>query len=435
MQNKNTNVRRVKILLLGYNDNELEGHVFSHYQNLPQDKFEKRLVVLASLGKRKDYAFFYRVTKKILRIKFKLYRICNMFREIVMCHSLIICNKKREEFHFYNSEGSNIKAKEILNKNSGFIPDVIGIYWTAGFLNAKIIRDLYDLTGANILFFLVDEAHLTGGCHYPNECKGYLYGCHSCPALLKGRKLAEIQMASKIKYWKSMPKIICGVKSDCQLAQQSPLFQDAYFIPFITVPNVTITDYQEARRKWSIATNLFVILLGANSIDDKRKGMKYAVEAINKFAEKKNNLCLFLLGNQSSTTIQNLGIKSNIKVISPGFLSLKELFLAFCASDCHISPSIADSGPMMVNYSIACGTPVIAFSIGIACDIVLHKETGYIAQYKNSMDIVVGLDWYYQLDAKNKDKIRQKCISLMSELKMQKTYYDMLYNYVINGKI
>lgn len=28
MQNKNTNVRRVKILLLGYNDNELEGHVF-----------------------------------------------------------------------------------------------------------------------------------------------------------------------------------------------------------------------------------------------------------------------------------------------------------------------------------------------------------------------------------------------------------------------
>lgn len=64
MQNKNTNVRRVKILLLGYNDNELEGHVFSHYQNLPQDKFEKRLVVLASLGKRKDYAFFIVLPKK-----------------------------------------------------------------------------------------------------------------------------------------------------------------------------------------------------------------------------------------------------------------------------------------------------------------------------------------------------------------------------------
>ena len=174
--------------------------------------------------------------------------------------------------------------------------------------------------------------------------------------------------------------------------------------------------------------------MGANSLDDTRKGLKYAIEAINKFAEYKSNLSLFLLGNQTSLMIQRLGISPSISIISPGFLSLDDLFMAYCASDCHISSSVADSGPMMVNYSIACGAPVVSFNVGVARDIVLHKETGYIARYKDSEDLVRGLDWMYQLDVCSKIKMKRRCLSLMEELKKQKPYYDVLYDYIIDNR-
>lgn len=434
MEDKVTN-KKVKILLLGFNDNLLKGHVLSHYKMIPDETFDKRLVVHTSLEKKQDYAFHVRsksVWGKIWdRINIKLTSLKNMVR----CRSFIWVNKKRLEFCFLGFDKKcNVTAQEILDKNPGFVPDVIALYWTASFLNSKIIRDLYDLTGARMLFALVDEAYLTGGCHYPNDCEGYLHGCHNCPALSMGKKVAERQMADKLKYWKGIPKIVYGVRSDCLVAQKSPIFKDAITIAKVSVPQVTITDKHTARGKWGINANNFVMLLGANDIREVRKGFKYAVEAINKLAETKDNLCLFLLGHKKNDFISKLSISEKVKVIAPGFLSLDDLFMAYCASDCHISPSIADSGPMMINYSIACGVPVVAFNIGVARDLVLHKETGYIANYKDSDDIANGLDWLYRQDEETRNEIRRKCLALMNGLKGQRPYYDDVYDMILSER-
>lgn len=435
MQNKKSD-RRIKILLLGYNDNPLGGHVLSHYKTLPDDKFDKRIVVHTSLGERKDYAFH--VQSKSVWTKFRkrfdidIRLAC--VRNIIRYRSFIQINKKRPEFCFLGFDRQcNVTAQDILDKNPDFIPDVIALFWTATFLNPKIIRDLYELTKAKMLFAFVDEAYLTGGCHYPNECMGYLHRCYNCPALSKGKKVAEFQMADKLNYWEGMPKIVYGVKSDCLLAKNSPIFKDAITIAKVAVPEVTITDKNIARSKWAIDANSFVVLLGANNVSDIRKGVKYAVDAINKIAEKRDNLCVFLLGHKKNHTLNKFGIKPNVKIITPGFLSLNDLFIAYCASDCHISPSLADSGPMMVNYSIACGIPVVSYNIGVARDIVIHKETGYIAKYKDCDDLAKGLDWLYKLDEDSKEKMRQRCFTLMAGLKKQRPYYDVLYDYIVNG--
>lgn len=430
----NTSDKKVKILLLGYNDNPLKGHVLSHYQELPEDKFDKRMVVAFSLDEKKDYAFHVQSKSVWAKIWKKFDIRLTRIKNIIRYRSFIQINKKRPEFCFLGFDRQcNVTAKEILDKNPDFVPDVIALFWTATFLNPKIIRDLHDITGAKILFVFVDEAYLTGGCHYPNDCEGYLYGCHKCPALSIGKNVAELQMADKLKYWEGIPKIVYGVKSDCILAKKTPVFKDAITIALIAVPNVTITDRSTARRKWGIDANSFVMLLGANDLRDTRKGIKYAIKAINKLAEEKDNLCVFILGHKKNHTINKLGIKSNVKIIAPGFLSLNDLFIAYCASDCHISPSLADSGPMMVNYSIACGTPVVSYNIGVARDIVLHKETGYIAKYKDSNDIANGLNWLYQLDENSKETMRKNCLALMEELKKQRPYYDDVYDYVVKG--
>lgn len=433
MKNKTVD-KRVKILMLGINDNTLKGHVLSHYKMLPDEKFDKRMVVKTSLGEKKDYAFHVKSMSIWSRIWNKIDIKLTPLKNTIKYHSIVLTDKNKSEYCFLSFDKQcDVNAQDILDKNPGFVPDVIALYWTATFLNPKIIRDLHDITGAKILFVFVDEAYLTGGCHYPNDCNGYLNGCRNCPALSMGKKVAENQIADKLKYWENMPKFVYGVKSDCILAKKSPVFKDAVAIAKVSVPEVTITDKHTARVKWGICENNFVMLLGANDLRDTRKGIKYAIKAINKFAEKRDNLCVFILGHKKNHTINKLGINSNVKIIAPGFLSLNDLFIAYCASDCHISPSLADSGPMMVNYSIACGTPVVSYNIGVARDIVLHKETGYIAKYKDSNDIANGLNWIYQLDENSKETMRKNCLALMEELKKQRPYYDEVYDYIVNG--
>jgi glycosyltransferase involved in cell wall biosynthesis len=50
---------------------------------------------------------------------------------------------------------------------------------------------------------------------------------------------------------------------------------------------------------------------------------------------------------------------------------------AYQSADLFVSTSIQDSGPMMVNESIMCGTPVVAFEVGVVPDLVKDGVSGY----------------------------------------------------------
>ena len=64
---------------------------------------------------------------------------------------------------------------------------------------------------------------------------------------------------------------------------------------------------------------------------------------------------------------------------------------------------------MMVNYSMACGRPVIAFPVGIAQDLIVHKETGWMAEMRNTEDFAMGLDYFYQMDSISFSLIEENC--------------------------
>jgi len=56
-----------------------------------------------------------------------------------------------------------------------------------------------------------------------------------------------------------------------------------------------------------------------------------------------------------------------------------------------LCPSIEDSGPLMINESIMCGTPVVSFDMGVAPDLVHTGKTGYRATLKDSEDLARGI--------------------------------------------
>ena len=58
------------------------------------------------------------------------------------------------------------------------------------------------------------------------------------------------------------------------------------------------------------------------------------------------------------------------------------------------SPSVDDFGPMMVNEAFMCATPIVAFNIGVARDLIKSEKTGYLAKKYDADDFASGLAQY-----------------------------------------
>ena len=152
--------------------------------------------------------------------------------------------------------------------------------------------------------------------------------------------------------------------------------------------------------------------IGALSLANERKGFKYLLESLRIFVENiDEEVYAIVPGNM----VDFIAVK-HINFIYPGMLDMDGLCKAYIASDVYISPSIADAGPMMVKYSIACGTPVVAFPIGYALDFVKHKETGYLAKYMDTEDMAEGILFFYHNRYKQ-EQFYANCLNLMYSLR------------------
>lgn len=424
--------RKVKILLLGHNDTKQQGHIFSIWKQLPPILYDSRLVVLSSYENKDGYESFFDCTNLIGKIKFFIHKKLQQFSLAIRVGSFIKLHNEAYSEHFFSYRSRNlISAKDILKKCQGFTPDVIYLGWSSTLVSAKAIRDLYELTHAEMVFNFVDQQHLSGGCHYPVECEGYVTSCSCCPVFESGNKVAELQLKEAVRYLSDMPKIVSSTASDRKLINKSPLFNNARFLPSsVVVPTVTTYSKEESRTRFNIDENEFVIMFGAQNINTLRKGIYYTIEGVNKIAHKYGDICLLILGESDNCKVILERLDSRIHVVTPGFIKRDDLFKAYCASDCYLSTTIADSGPMMVNYSIALGCPVVSFNIGIAQDLIIHKETGYIAEYKNIDSVADGLEYIKLLSERDKQVMHDKCVKLMDGMGKRKGKFESLYELV-----
>ena len=67
--------------------------------------------------------------------------------------------------------------------------------------------------------------------------------------------------------------------------------------------------------------------------------------------------------------------------------------MLYSAVDVFVTPSLADNFPNTIVESMACGTPVVGFNVGGIPDLIKHKVTGYLAEYKNANDLSAGIEW------------------------------------------
>jgi glycosyltransferase involved in cell wall biosynthesis len=168
---------------------------------------------------------------------------------------------------------------------------------------------------------------------------------------------------------------------------------------------------EAARRRFDLPPGRKIVFFGAQSLKDRRKGLSYLAEALHRVRNRREidpDSVMLITSGRERDVWEYLGDGFPHRHL--GFLDDEiTLAAAYQAADLFVCPSIEDSGPMMINEAIMCGTPVVSFAMGVAQDLVHTGKTGYRAELRNSEDLAHGMATILKLDAAGSAAMSQQC--------------------------
>ena len=204
-------------------------------------------------------------------------------------------------------------------------------------------------------------------------------------------------------------------------------------LPIYHIPNGIDTnayqplDKEKCRDILGIPVNKKVLIFGAEKLNDSRKGADLLIEALKSLPESlKAEILLLILGNHGQKIANLVGIPTLIL----GYVTSDLLkSIAYSAADLFIFPTRADNLPLVLQESLACGTPIVSFKIGGVPDLVRPEITGYLAHPEDPQDFCNGI---IQLltDDRLRQKMRENCRAIAINeysLELQAQRYIQLY--------
>jgi glycosyltransferase involved in cell wall biosynthesis len=327
-------------------------------------------------------------------------------------------------FHELREQKSFYSVKSLL-KSAGIKPDVILVLFAGHFVNTKDIYELNKLTKVPVFWLMYDMAPLTGGCHYAWDCKGYQNSCGNCPGLLSGDPLDISHtniLNKKIFIDKTDIHLITASEWQHRQAVSSLLFRNKPIDKILLSVDPAIFkpgNRNELRARMNIPVDKKVIFFGSVYLSHKRKGMYYLLESLKILKEKLvdnelgSKILLLVAGREIDEIAESLPFQYQYM----GYLdNTYGIASAFQTADLFLCPSIEDSGPQMINQSIMCGTPVVAFEMGVSLDLVITGQTGYRARLKDQNDLAEGIYNILSQDENSYSELSGNCRKLALEL-------------------
>ena len=307
--------------------------------------------------------------------------------------------------------------------------DVIYIHWTGlGYLSIQGLARILDLNKPTYIF-MHDMWFITGGCHHSFECNLYKSYCSKCPNIgnKQLRSISAITYNLKQKYLTKYKNLNIVTPSnwlaDC--VRQSALFKSNNIK---VIPNLIDThtfkpvEKQIAKEILNLPRDKKIILFGANGgKSDKFKGWDYLVSAISQI--DRNDVIIALFGGNVCEEDEK---QLKYPIYSFGYLYDEySTMLLYNASDVFVIPSLAENFPNTIVESLSCGTPVAGFNVGGIPDLILHQQTGYLAQYKDANDLRNGINWIFNHNNLfDKDKLHNYIIEKYSYVKIVSQHMD-----------
>jgi glycosyltransferase involved in cell wall biosynthesis len=143
-------------------------------------------------------------------------------------------------------------------------------------------------------------------------------------------------------------------------------------------------DREEARQRLNLPRDKILLLFIAHrGTQNTSKGGGYFEEILARLADA--NVCLVSIGGEA-------GEDAGDSIISVPYVAAPhELALYYSAADLFVYPSIHDNCPLVVLEAMACQIPVVSFRTGGIPEIVVHGETGFLAERGDIPHFVQGI--------------------------------------------
>ncbi|WP_420420234.1 glycosyltransferase [Pacificispira sp.] len=280
-------------------------------------------------------------------------------------------------------------------------PDIVHLQWTGGgFLPVEAVEDI----DVPVVWTMRDMWPFTGGCHYTSGCSRYAVGCGRCPQLrsddpedlshgIARRKARALQRSNlwlvPISDWLA------------DRARESRVLTDGLFAEerIKVIPNGIDTgqfypiDRAVARRQMGLpGEGRYILFSALNALSDERKGFAHLVAALNQLRSSGEGRApeLLIAGDVPPDRLPKL----DVPVRFLGTIDDNDrLRLAYAAADVVVAPSLQEAFGKVHVEAMACGTPVVAYASGGPKEIVVHRETGYLARPFEEADLAAGIDW------------------------------------------
>lgn len=246
------------------------------------------------------------------------------------------------------------------------------------------------------VFTLHDMWSFTGHCAYSYDCDRWEIGCGKCPYLETYPAIYRdsTSLEWKLKNWVYSKSNLTIITLSNWLTEQSKTSMLNRF-PIYHIPNGIDTnayqplDRQLCKAVLDIPSNKRVLLFGADSLKDQRKGGDLLLKTLQQLPQfLKSETVLLTFGNGSETITSELGMRT----INLGYINSDRLkSIAYSAADLFVFPTRADNLPLVLQESMACGTPMVSFDIGGVPDLVRHMVTGYLAKPEDVKDFCKGI--------------------------------------------
>jgi len=311
--------------------------------------------------------------------------------------------------------------------------DIIHLHWiNQGFLSLNGIQKILS-SGKPVVWTMHDIWPATAICHYSRGCCRYQNKCESCP-LLPRRSVSDLSAV----VWRRKNEILrkyhisfvaCSRWLEGE-AKKSALLKGQRVTNIPNPINSHVfcpSDKQQAREALGLPLDKHVILFVSQRVTDKRKGLDYLVEAVNRMAVQdsslKDNTAIAVLGGHSEEVADLLPLP----VFPLGYVSDEsKIVKVYNAADVFVLPSLEDNLPNTIMEAMACGVPCVGFNIGGIPEMIGHLKSGYVAKAADADDLARGIKWVLVFKGEELSKeARRKVLNSYSQQSVAIKYIEL----------
>jgi glycosyltransferase involved in cell wall biosynthesis len=286
---------------------------------------------------------------------------------------------------------------------------------------------------------LHDMWSFTGHCAYSYDCDRWKTGCGQCPYpdRYPAIRRDNTHLEWRLKKWIYQHTNVTIVTLSTWLtdqAKQSILNQ----FPIHKIANGIDTDiYQpldtkHCRAKLGIPDNKKVLMFAAHRLTNYTKGGDLLLKALQSLPQSLKSEIILLTIGTGEAHFEAFGIQS----LNLGYVSDDQLkAISYSAADLFVFPTRADNLPLVLQESMACGTPMVSFKIGGVPDLVRPGIRGYLAEPEDFKDFSSGIVQLLE-DNDQLQQMGQRCrqVALREySLHLQITKYIDLYNQILQN--